>query len=271
MTAPAMTLRPGITIRPGVTVKGFTAAPSGIPQYGTAPTYFAVTDGTNAGGSGLPSLTWSAPAYSTSIAFVTSDQSDSEPNGYINGWTAQEIAANSGANWWEFIWASTLENPSAVTNADSTINSGLAGRSVSVIHVLNGIGIVPPVVVGSYHSFGTDYSSISSLSNYNLNNTEFGVLCMGVEGHNYANGNIVSVTSSSGLTWTKKSSKSYYTDAGNGGDGLFQTCEVWYAKNNTGSDVINDTISIQYTGNFDDQTNVIINFGGVDFTNIWAA
>jgi hypothetical protein len=256
-----------------IKISGFqVGAPSGIPQYGTAPTYFAVTDGYNDGGAGLPSLTWSAPAYSTSIAFVTSDKSDNDPNGYINGWTAQEVAQNSGADWWEYIWASTIENPSTVTNATSTINNNLNGRSVSVIHVLNGIGIVSPVVVGSYHSFGTDYSSISSLSSYNLNNTEFGVLCMGVEGHNYANGNIVSVTSSSGLTWTKKSSKSYYNDAGNGGDaGLFQTCEVWYAKNDTGSDVINDTISIQYTGNFDDQTNVIINFGGVDFTNIWAA
>jgi hypothetical protein len=249
---------------------GAAPPPTGIPQYGAAPTYYAVTDGYSDGGSGLPSITWSAPAYSTAIAFVTSNTSGATTDGYMNGWTGQVAAQNNGANWWEYIWVSTLENSTPVT-AVSTINNNLNGRSVSVIHALNGIGTVSPVQVGIYQSFANGYSSSSQLNGYNLNNTEFGVLCMGVEGHNYANGNIVSVVSQSGLTWTKKSSKSYYNDAGNGGTTpLFQTCEVWYAKNDTGSDISNDTINITYTGNFDDQTNVIVNFGGVDFNNPWA-
>ena len=255
-----------------IKISGFNpnaSPPVGIPQYGTAPTYYAVTDGTNDGGTGLVSIAWSAPAYSTTIAFVTSNTAAATTYGYMNGWTGQIAAQNNGANWWEYIWVSTIENASSTTDV-STINTALPGRSVSTIHALNGIGTVSPVQVGTYQQFGNGYSNTSQLSSYTLNNTEFGVLCMGVEGHNYAGGNITSVTSSSGLVWTKKSSKSYYNDVGNGGGSLFQTCEVWYAKNDTGNDIINDTIFITYAGNFDDQTNVIVNFGGVDFTNPWA-
>ena len=52
-------------------------------------------------------------------------------------------------------------------------------------------------------------------------------------------------------------------------EGKYQTVEVWYALNQTGSG-LEDYVNITYESVFDDQATVVSTWSGVDLTNPWA-
>lgn len=258
-----------------IKISGFQVGASvGIPQYGTAPAYYMTGTGTADGGLGLAQVSFNAPANGTAISFVTSDKYSSIANtGYMrasDGWAQAIVVQNSMGNWWEFVWVSTKQFGSVVTGEIATSEDFLPGNFVAVVEVLNGTD-QSPSQVGTYSAYD-DYNNTLSQSGYTLNNNEFGVLCIGSEGHDNPGGHVTSVTSSSGLTWTKKSSKSTtVTLDNNGSTNLYQTCDIWYAKNDTGSDITNDTVTVNFAGNYDDASLAFTNFSNVNFASPWAS
>lgn len=257
-----------------IKISGFQlGAATGIPQYGTVPAYYLAGIGTSDSGLGLAQVSFNAPANGTAISFITSDRySDSNTDGYMrasDGWSTAVDALNGGGNWWEYVWVSTKSFGSIVTGEIATSEGFLSGNFVGVVEVLNGTTQSPNL---SATYIGMDSSSSSISTGYDISNNDFAVLCIGVEGHDNPGGNVTSVVSTSGLTWTKKSSKSNIVTFFNDGiSNLYQTCDIWYAKNDTGNDIFSDNVTVTFAGAYDDASLAITNFSNVNFASPWAS
>lgn len=237
-----------------IKISGFQVGGSGggIPQYGPVPLYY------NIGAAGTPSITYSAPANSTTLVCVSTDTGANDM--WIDGWDQQIDAKNGGAQYWSFSWLSSIGNPEPVNNL--TVNAvnamnpdGNAGRYIVIAETLLGDTGMPNIVGTGIH-FQSNSSNTSV--GFGINDGEIIIVHASVE---KGGGQITSMTGG-GLTWTRKSSKSQDSSHETG---LYQTTEVWYAINQTGS-AIEDTVTINYSSQFDDQATIISNWSGVNLT-----
>lgn len=230
-----------------------------IPQYGTRPTYYSVGLGAEHGGNGLMSVTYSAPANSTTLVMAASDGGGNNQAGLFNAMTTIASEFNGGAEFWEYVWVNTTDNASAVSNVVADSSIAARGNYIVIAESLQGIS-ASPSLVNTY----TAQSSTSTSVNVNVtvHTGEIIVVASGVE---LGGGEITSMTIP-GLTFYRKSSKSQLSSFSNTD---YQTLEVWYAINNTGSD-INDSVTVTYTSSYDDQALVAATYSGVDLNAPWA-
>lgn len=259
----------------GIKIQGFSSTGGGgggggggpEPQYGTAPTYNSIGLGSGEGGIGLVQVSYTAPANSTSLLFVQTDKSaDVLTDGYAQGWNQINFVNNNGATWWDYIWLSSQEN-SSQSSAIATSNGFLQGNWIGIVESL--IGVSAPPTINTFFNNSSQQSNVSIVTNVNINDGEIAVLFAGAEGHTYAGGNITSVTSTSGITWTRKSSRSNVESPSNN-SALFQTGDIWYAINNTGNTISGDNVTITYVDQYDDQSAIVSTWSGVDLNNPWA-
>lgn len=236
------------------------------PQYGTAPTYNAIGLGTDASGIGMVQVSWVAPANSTSLFFVQTDKSAGTLDGYGNGWNQVNNVENNGNSWWDYIWLSSQENNSSASGIVDS-NNFLGGNWIGIVESLIGVSAPPTLSnIVNNQSYG---GNVSIVTNVSINDGELAVLVAGAEGHSYAGGNIVSVISNSGITWTRKCSRSNVESPSNNSS-LFQTADIWYAINNTGNAISGDYVTITYADNYDDQSAIVSTWTGVNLNNPWA-
>lgn len=245
-----------------VKISGFQVGASlGIPQYGSIPTYYSIGLGQNYGGDGIIDLTYSAPINSTTLVFVGNDAGGSASAGiFANaGFTFADARYNGYGNYYEFAWINYMQNSSSVTNSTITSDDLSYGNFVTFAESLNGVS-TPPSLSNVYDGQNSGTNTISV--GFGINDGEIAVVCAGVEKNG---GQITSVTGG-GLTWVRKSSKS---QTSSWESGKYQTVEVWYALNQTGSG-LEDYVNITYESVFDDQATVVSTWSGVDLTNPWA-
>jgi len=249
-----------------IKISGFQtgSGPSGpwtLPQYGSVPTNYS----TGSAGSGA-TITFSAPANSTTILTVSTDgygNGNDNNAGYFPDFTNVSLVANSGAQYWEYMWVQYQQNSSIVTNQTSNASNSFTGGWISIAETLMGTS-APPSYVAAWE-MATSNQNTCTLYNVSINDGEIAVLSSGVE----KPGVRITGISGGGLVWTRKSSKSHYSSHEASNAGVYQTSEIWYAVNNSGN-TIQDNVQITYENQFDDQAAIISTWSGVNLTSPWA-
>ena len=255
-----------------IKISGFSSTGGGgggLPQYGAVPAYYNIGNGIEEGNNNPAQVGFSSPGWGTTLFFVASDRGANDNNdGYISYSGASEInaAINGGAQYWEYVWASYLQtqNPDGDSGIVAT-NAPILGRWIAISETLRSAdGATCPSYLANYATT-TSNNTVALTNNVTMNNGEFVVIAAGVE---KGGGAITSITTNSGLTWNRRSSKSHIPSSNNTVSD-HQTLEIWYAVNDTGSD-ITEQININYSSQFDDQAVVITTWSNVDPVTPWA-
>ena len=212
-------------------------------------------------GNSVPTVTYSAPANSVSLGFITTDDHhNSDSNLYFDGFNGLYQQTNGGADYWEYVSLAYKNNSTAVNNVTATVNSWETGNGqywIGMVETLKGVSSVPynDDFWGSQES-NNNYSSVG----FGAPNNSIAILIAGTEA---PGAKITSINDTGGLTWYKRSDIT-----APGTHSADQSAEVWYAINNTGS-FVNTTITVNYDNSFDDQAMIVSTWMGVDLADPW--
>lgn len=219
------------------------------------------TSGNGVYGNTIPQIEYSAPANSLSLGFVASDSYQNDYNNLqFDGWNGVSTIQNSGAQYWEYVGLSTKSNDTLVNNDTATIQYWDYNDNqywIAMIETLKGTTSVP--YNDDYWTSQKEYDN-TAYQTINIPANGIAVLMAGVEAPGTS---ISSIDSTNDITWIKRSSivaPSTHSDS--------QAAEVWYAINNTSSNIVTD-VTVNYTDSFDDQSMIISTWMNVNLSDPW--
>ena len=208
--------------------------------------------------------------YTMGIIFAGVPFSRNSAPGFASGWTNVQSVFNGGAALWEYQTFSSQEFSTPQNNI--LVSGDTSFDFTQVSDNTKGLTVIADALVGDggfpvlSNSQNAQSSSTNSITtNYSLGAYEVLVLASGSETNR--NGQTVSITSITGMNGIQWTRRALFID---NKSTCGQLAEIWYAVNNSASP-INDSITVNYSGNFDDQGMIVTSWSNVNLTGIWTS